>query len=50
MAIVPGDQAATKVSFLLSPRRGRRWRLALRGAAGRLRGGLLGGLVLVTMP
>ncbi len=36
--------------LLLSPRRGRRWSLALRGAAGRLRGGRLGGLVLVTMP
>ena len=45
-----GIRRPTKGSLLLSPRRGRRWRLALRGAAGRLRGGRLGGLVLVTMP
>jgi hypothetical protein len=42
-----GIRRPTKGSLLLSPRRGRRWRLALRGAAGRLRGGRLGGLVLI---
>jgi hypothetical protein len=45
-----GKRLPTKGSLLLSPRRGRRWRLALRCAAGRLRGSRLGGLVLVTMP
>ncbi len=45
-----GIRLPTKGSLLLSPHRGLGWRLALRGAAGRLRGGLLGGLVLVTMP
>ena len=45
-----GIRRPTKGSLLLSPRRGRRWRLALRCAAGRLRDGRLGGLVLVTMP
>ena len=45
-----GIRRPTKGSLLLSPSSGRRWRLALRGAAGRLRGGRLGDLVLVTMP
>ncbi len=42
-----GIRWPTKGSLLLSPRRRR---LALRCAAGRLRGGWLGGLVLVTLP
>ncbi len=41
-----GIRRPTKGSLLISPRRGR---LALRGAAGRLLGGRLGGLVLVTL-
>ena len=44
-----GIRRPTKGSLLLSPRRGRCWRLALRGAAGSLRGGRLGGLVLITI-
>ncbi len=45
-----GIRRPTKGSLPLSLRRGLGWRLALRGAAGRLSGGWLGGLVLVTMP
>jgi hypothetical protein len=44
-----GKRWPTKGSLLLSRCRGRRWRLALRGAAGCLRGGRLGGLVLITI-
>jgi hypothetical protein len=39
-----------KAHFFFLPLRGRRWHLALRCAARRLRGSRLGSLVLVTMP
>jgi hypothetical protein len=45
-----GKRLPTKGSLLLSPRRGRGWRLALRGAACRLHSGRLGGLVVITLP